>query len=344
MRRSMVVGFFLFLLISSESFCQEKRRKDFLRFRDKKIESKFDLDTINVVEENWFSLDDTYLDSLAWEEQQFLESEMREEQMDSAEMSQMVLFYNTPVEVSEQLLIDSVWVTIREYYSIWSSTKVNPYELDGEQFQDTVRLPLTFQNPQLDWAMPLEQMTITSPFGLRHWKWHYGDDLRLNTGDSVKVAFDGIVRLAMYDRYGYGNYVLVRHYNGLETLYGHLSKRLVVAGDVLKAGDVLGLGGSTGRSSGPHLHFEVRYQGNAIRPTEVFNFETMSLNTEELEINASTFDYLKEARMIRFHKVRSGDTLSGISQRYGVSINKICSLNGISRKSILRIGQRLRIT
>ncbi|PIB37415.1 peptidase M23 [Reichenbachiella sp. 5M10] len=258
--------------------------------------------------------------------------------------NQLVLFYNTPVEVSEQLYIDSVWVTIREYYSLWSANKINPYELDGEKFADTVRLPLVYKNPELDWCMPLEKMEVTSPFGLRRWKWHYGDDLRLNVGDSVRSAFDGIVRLARYDRYGYGHYILVRHYNGLETLYGHLSKRLVEPGDILKAGDVLGLGGSTGRSTGPHLHFEARYQGNAITPSEIFDFESLSLRSEELEINASTFSYLTEARKIRFHRVRSGDTLSGISYRYGISISKICRLNGISRNSILRIGQRLRIT
>jgi murein DD-endopeptidase MepM/ murein hydrolase activator NlpD len=297
-------------------------------------------DTIQVVDEGWFELDEMYLDSLAWLEQKELEEQMRVE-IDSQEL---ILAYDVPVEVSEQLMIDSVWVTIREYYSIWSTSDVNPYDMDGEKFQDTVRLPLIFENPELDWCMPLEKMFVTSPFGLRRWKWHYGDDIRLNTGDSVHVAFDGIVRMSRYDRYGYGYYVLVRHYNGLETLYGHLSKRLVKPGDIIKAGDVLGLGGSTGRSTGPHLHFEVRYQGNAIAPTDVFDFDALTLKEEELEITASTFEYLKEARKIRYHRVRSGDTLSHIGRRYGVSVSKLCRLNGISRNSVLRIGQRLRIT
>ncbi|MBU2914803.1 peptidoglycan DD-metalloendopeptidase family protein [Reichenbachiella agariperforans] len=340
MKRSIAIGFFLFLMIPSKSFSQEKRLKDFFHFKNKKIESAVAPDTIQVIDDNMFTIDDSYLDSLAWEEQRVLEEEMRAD----IDTGQIILFYDSPVEVSEQLYIDSVWVTIREYYSIWSSNKINPYDLDGENFSDTVKLPLTYANPSLDWSMPLEQMTITSPFGLRRWKWHYGDDIRLNVGDSVHVAFDGIVRLARYDRYGYGYYILVRHYNGLETLYGHLSKQLVEPGDILKAGDVLGLGGSTGRSSGPHLHFEVRYQGNAIKPTDVFDFDNNALISPELEINASTFSYLKEARKVRYHRVRSGDTLSYISYRYGVSISTICRLNGIRRNSILRIGQRIRIT
>ncbi|UXX81349.1 M23 family metallopeptidase [Reichenbachiella carrageenanivorans] len=241
-------------------------------------------------------------------------------------------------------MIDSVWVTLRDYYSLWSTTKINPYEIDGEKFADTLALSLTFNNPSLDWSLPIPNTEVTSPFGLRRWRWHYGDDLRLRTGDSVRVAFDGIVRLARYDRYGYGNYILVRHYNGLETLYGHLSKRLLEPGDVVKAGDVIGLGGSTGRSSGPHLHFEIRYAGNAIDPKEVFDFDNDTIRTTTMIVTPETFSYLTEARKIRYHRVRSGDTLSHISYRYGVSINTICRLNGIRRSTILRVGQRLRIT
>ncbi len=289
------------------------------------------------MDENWFQLDDWYLDSLAWEEE-------KSKQVLEEDTSQVVLFYNVPVEVSEQLKIDSVWVTLKEYYSVWSSTDVNPYDMDGEKFADTLRLPLTFENPELDWSLPIPHIVVTSPFGLRRWKWHYGDDLRINIGDSVRSAFDGIVRIARYDRYGYGHYVLVRHYNGLESLYGHLSKRLLEVGDVIKAGDVIGLGGNTGRSTGPHLHFELRYQGNAFDPKTIFDFENDTILSDTLEINPNTFSYLTEARKIRYHRVRSGDTLSHISYRYGVSISKICRLNGIRRSSILKIGQRLRIT
>ncbi len=335
----MLVGLFLAGSgMESESFGQkQKRSKDFLWFKSKAPEIPYNYDTIDVIDESWFSIDQSLLDSLAMEEERSLLFE--DEDMDS-----LVLFYNVPVEVSEQLMIDSVWVTIQEYYSVWSATKVNPYEMDGEKFADTLDIPLVYEKQNLEWCMPISGSEVTSPFGLRRWKWHYGDDIRVKIGDSIHVAFDGIVRLARYDRYGYGHYVLVRHYNGLETLYGHLKKRLVQVGDVVKAGDIIGLGGNTGRSTGPHLHFEMRYEGNAIDPKTVFDFENDTLKTDSLHITPETFAYLKEARKIRYHRVRSGDTLSHISYRYGVSISKICRLNGIRRTSILRIGQRLRIT
>lgn len=327
--------------IVNESFSQKKRLKDFFRFKNQEIITVNPEDTVIDIDESIFAIEDAYWDSLAREEEVSLQRELSMLHEDTAEV---ILAYDVPVQVTEQLKIDSVWVTLREYYSVWSSTKVDPYEIDGQKFSDTLALSLTFENPSLDWSLPIPKTEVTSPFGLRRWRWHYGDDLRLKIGDSVRTAFDGIVRLARYDRYGYGHYILVRHYNGLETLYGHLSKRLLKPGDVVKAGDVVGLGGNTGRSTGPHLHFEVRYQGNAINPKEIFDFEQSTLRTNTVIVTPDTFSYLEEARKIRYHRVRRGDTLGHISYRYGVSINKICRLNGIKRTTILRIGQRLRIT
>ena len=250
--------------------------------------------------------------------------------------------FETLVEVSEQLLINKDWITLHEYYSVWDSWNINPYEVDAAKFADTVSLLLfdTVSNP---WSRPLEDMRVTSDFGFRSYRWHYGTDIGLNTGDSVRTVFDGIVRIKKYDPSGYGYYLLVRHKNGLETLYGHLSKQLVEVGDEIKAGDVIGLGGSTGRSSGPHLHFEFRYQGNPLNPSDVYDFEQNALLGDTLLVTPETFSYLKEARKVHYHKVRSGDTLSGISKKHGVPINKICSLNGIRKNTILRVGQRLRI-
>lgn len=341
MLRYTLIILILSMGLISESFCQKKRRKDFFKFKNVELKVINPEDTLVVIPEEIFVVEDEYWDSLAFQEQ--LDFEFQQQLLREKE-KEVVLNYDVPVQVSEQLLIDSVWVTLKEYYSVWSTSKVNPYKLDGQKFNDTLSLPLTFKNPSLDWSLPIPNTEITSPFGLRRWRWHYGDDLRLKTGDSVKVAFDGIVRLARYDRYGYGHYILVRHYNGLETLYGHLSKRLVRPGDVLKAGDLIGKGGSTGRSSGPHLHFEIRYEGNAIDPKTIFDFENDTIRTTTLQIDPSTFSYLAEARKVRFHRVRSGDTLSHISYRYGVSISKICRLNGIRKTSVLRIGQRIRIT
>ena len=114
-------------------------------------------------------------------------------------------------------------------------------------------------------------------------------------------------------------------------------------GQVVKAGDVIGNGGNSGRSTAPHLHFELRYSGNAIDPNEIFDFEENGIISSTYVINHKTFAYLEEANKIRYHVIRSGDTLSGLSYRYGVSVSKMGSLNGISRNSILRIGQRVRI-
>ncbi|HEY8402143.1 MAG TPA: M23 family metallopeptidase [Cytophagaceae bacterium] len=248
------------------------------------------------------------------------------------------------VEVSEQMNVDSIWITIAEYFAIWDSRSVNPYKIDGSKFSDTLTLKLYDTLAGYSWSMPLHHCRTTSRFGMRHYRWHYGTDIGLTTGDPVLAAFDGIVRINKYDAGGYGNYVMLRHYNGLETLYGHLSKSLVEVGQLVKAGDTIGLGGSTGRSSGPHLHYEVRYEGNAIDPEEMYDFKNHTLKVCEFDLMPVHFSYLKEAaRKVYYHKVKSGETLSTISRKYRVPIATICRLNGITTKSTLRVGQRLRI-
>ncbi len=251
--------------------------------------------------------------------------------------------YGVPVQVTDNLEIDSLWLALDDYYNIWDSRKVNPYDLDGEKFVDTLSIPLFDCQHDLGWSMPITNTYVTSPFGLRRSRWHYGTDLKLQIGDTVSSAFDGIVRMAQYDRYGYGNYILVRHYNGLETLYGHLSKRKVIVGQEVKAGELIGLGGNSGRSTGSHLHFEVRYQGNAIDPSTMHDFDGDSLISASFEVNPATFSYLIEARKMRYHRIKSGDTLSHVAMWYGVPVSTLCRLNGISRKTILRVGRRLRV-
>jgi murein DD-endopeptidase MepM/ murein hydrolase activator NlpD len=247
------------------------------------------------------------------------------------------------VEVSEQLKIDSIWVTIAEYYAIWDSRSVNPYKIDGAQFKDTLRIALYDTLAGFNWSMPLVRTPITSDFGMRHSRWHYGTDLKLQIGDPVMACFDGIVRIARYDRNGYGNYVMVRHYNGVETLYGHLSEVNVEVGQLVKAGQIIGLGGNTGRSTGPHLHFEVRYEGNAIDPEEMYNFIEYKLKDRFFVLDPSKFEYLRVARQVFYHKVRPGDNLGIISRKYKVSITTICRLNGITTRTPLKVGRRLRI-
>lgn len=238
---------------------------------------------------------------------------------------------------------DSLWVKIAEYYSVWDNKAVNPYGIDVTKFTDTVKLVLYDSAIGRNWHVPVKETFLTDDFGPRRYRWHYGVDLELDTGDSVFAVFDGIVRICKYDYGGYGNYVLIRHFNGLETIYGHLKKQLVQVGELVKAGDLIGWGGSTGRSTGPHLHFEVRYQGYAFDPEILFEFKENNLMWREFNLMPSHFTYIKKVRKVYFHRIRRGDTLSEIAHRYNVSIRQILRLNRISMRTTLRAGKRLRI-
>lgn len=247
------------------------------------------------------------------------------------------------IQVSEKILIDSIWVTAFEYYSSWDSQKINIYDFSPKDFKDTVNIKLYDQFFRTNWNLPLATTSITSEFGFRSLRWHHGTDLRLRIGDPVFSTFDGIVRIKSYDRNGYGYYVVVRHKNGLETLYGHLSKVLVEIGQEVKSGEILGLGGSTGRSTGPHLHYEIRYQGLSINPTEIFDFNAGEIKADHYSITSSSFDHVLRAQEAVYHRVRSGENLSLIARRYGVRLSSLTRLNNLTTRSILRVGQRLRI-
>jgi murein DD-endopeptidase MepM/ murein hydrolase activator NlpD len=261
------------------------------------------------------------------------------------------------VEMSEEVLIDSSWVKVAGYYSIWDTHRVNPYRVDGRSYRDSLKLHLTDPPRQRYAKMPLNTTPITSGFAFRGYRWHYGMDLDLETGDSVKAVFDGVVRIQAWDGGGYGNYILVRHYNGLETVYGHLSKALVTVGTFVKAGQLIGYGGSTGRSTGSHLHFEVRYQGNPINPVLMYDFPGYKLRKDNFTITAALFNYYSRAlghrssgsrsgspsraRQTVTHRVRSGDTLSEVAERYGVRVSTLRKLNPGVRT--LQPGKKLRI-
>jgi murein DD-endopeptidase MepM/ murein hydrolase activator NlpD len=260
------------------------------------------------------------------------------------------------VEMSEEVLIDSSWVKVAGYYSIWDTHRVNPYRVDGRSYRDSLKLHLTDPTRQRYAKMPLLTTPITSGFAFRGYRWHYGMDLDLETGDSVKTVFDGVVRIQAWDGGGYGNYILVRHYNGLETVYGHLSKALVTVGTFVKAGQLIGYGGSTGRSTGSHLHFEVRYQGNPINPVLMYDFPGYKLRKDNFTITAALFNYYSRAltrsrssssgrpsraRQVVTHKVRSGDTLSEVAEKYGVRVSTLKRLNPGVRT--LQPGKKLRV-
>lgn len=226
-------------------------------------------------------------------------------------------------------------------YPNWNNQYVHAY--GNAIIPDTYTIDLT------GFHMPTPSTRITSPFGPRWRRMHNGLDVKVNIGDTIVSAFDGKVRIVKYERRGYGKYVVIRHDNGLETVYGHLSKQLVEEDQLVKAGEPIGLGGNTGRSTGSHLHFETRFLGIAINPTYMFDFPK-----QDIVADTYTFRKTKGARRagshdtqladgtIRYHKVKSGDTLSRIAKLRGVSVSTLCKLNRIKTTTTLRIGQVLR--
>lgn len=227
-----------------------------------------------------------------------------------------------------------------DQYFFWDTLNIHPYQSKMNKFPETRILKLV--DSVSYFAMPLKNK-INSDFGWRKWKYHYGIDLELNIGDSIISTFDGMVRVVKKSK-SYGRCVVIRHNNGLETLYAHLSRTLVVPDQEVKAGELIGLGGNTGRSSGPHLHFEIRYLGGALNPNNIINFQNNTLLTDSLVVDHCSFEYLDDVQKTRYYCIRKGDSLSKISHKLGVPMSKLCKLNGITRKSTLRIGRRLRYT
>ncbi len=214
-------------------------------------------------------------------------------------------------------------------YPEWSNAYVHKY--------DDVELPDSVIISMKGYVMPTDSTRITDKFGYRprRGRAHMGIDIKVRTGDTIRAAFDGKVRISRYERRGYGHYLVIRHPNGLETVYGHLSKKLVGENDIVHAGDPIGLGGNTGRSTGSHLHFETRILGNAINPAFMFDFPKQTAVTDY-------YVYSRNTREV-YYKVKSGDTLSRIAIKNETSVANICKLNGISRNAIIKVGQTLRV-
>ncbi len=263
------------------------------------------------------------------------------------------------LEEVDSVKIGDDWVKVAEYYVIWDTKSINPYGIDPLQFDESIELKLYSPAENRFWNNPLDMIKTTSNFGSRWGRWHTGTDLDLETGDAVYSVFDGVVRVVGWDGRGYGNFVLVRHMNGLETLYGHLSKALVETEQKVKAGDVLGLGGSTGRSTGSHLHFENRYEGNPFDPRYIFDWDNAQIKSDRFLLTSQVWDFRRGGQSFKsdfdsaaetpaysrtlFHKVRSGETLYSIANRYGTTISTLAKRNRISVQSKLRVGQKLRV-
>lgn len=229
-------------------------------------------------------------------------------------------------------------------------------------------LPDSFNINLRHFCMPTTSRIITSNFGSRWGRMHKGLDIKVYIGDTIRAAFDGKVRIVRYEANGYGNYVVIRHHNGLETIYGHMSKHLVGENETVHAGDPIGLGGNTGRSTGSHLHFETRLCGVALNPALMFDFKNQDVtgdyyffrkdtyNKESLAANRvrgkESTDFASadnenignnvEGGNVRYHKVSRGETLASIARKRGTTVEHICKLNHITKTMRVKPGQILR--
>jgi len=224
----------------------------------------------------------------------------------------------------------------------WSNDKINSGRFDYKALgaEDTIKIQLIDSAQGKNYSHPFGYH-VTSRFGLRRFLWHYGIDLKLNKGDTLRSALDGIVRVIQYDRRGYGNVAVVRHHSGLETVYGHMQKVTVTPNQRVKAGDMVGIGGNTGRSTGAHLHFEIRYFGEPFNPEHIIDFEKQALRSDTLVLTRDNFEYLTEMRKTVYHTVRSGDNLGAIARRYGTTVNNLCKLNGITPRTVLSVNRKI---
>ncbi len=250
------------------------------------------------------------------------------------------------------------------YTEGWNSKSVNAYA--GMEVPDMQTIDVS------NFAMPCPGY-VTSPYGYRprFRREHKGIDLKLQTGDTVYAAFPGRVRLTNFERRGYGHYVILSHPNGLETVYGHLSKILVKPDQDVKVGEPIALGGNTGRSFGSHLHFETRYMGTPINPAAIFDFANQTVHTDTYTFDKDTYkkprnfdpaantEYARQYRATHPQKatassssgskgsksytIRRGDTLSRIASRNGVTVRQLCRLNGMTTKTKLTPGKKIRL-
>lgn len=246
---------------------------------------------------------------------------------------------------------------------------------DNKYAHRATELPETYKIDLRHFTMPTTSRVITSNFGSRWGRQHKGLDIKVYIGDTIRAAFSGKVRIVRYEAGGYGKYIVIRHNNGLETIYGHLSEQLVEENQEVRSGEVIGLGGNTGRSTGSHLHFETRLCGVALNPALMFDFRTQDVTGDYYAFNKETYDnestnatrlrgkqdsstyastnssddYATNKRttsgltdQISYHKVKKGETLERIAKKRGVTVETICKLNHITKTMRLRPGQILR--
>ena len=286
-------------------------------------------------------------------------------------MAQDLLARQAPIDKKMKAL-DSVALHRLIQHEQYGMPSADLYEEWENRFaHKETTLPDSFRIDLRDFCMPTTNRQLTSNFGARWGRQHKGLDVKVYIGDTIRSAFSGRVRIVNYEARGYGKYVVIRHYNGLETIYGHMSKHLVEEDQEVKAGDPIGLGGNTGRSTGSHLHFETRLCGVALNPALMFDFRNQdvvdnfymfrrdSYTRESVIANrlrgvgatgyASADDVSDEevaaatyTPSVRYHKVKKGETLAAIARKRGTSVNALCKLNRITKRSKLMPGQILK--
>ena len=249
-------------------------------------------------------------------------------------------------------------------------------EWDNRYAHRQTALPDSFKIDLRHFCMPTPSRVITSNFGTRWGRQHKGLDIKVYIGDTIRAAFSGKVRIVRYEARGYGNYIVIRHGNGLETIYGHLSKQLVSENQEVRAGDVIGLGGNTGRSTGSHLHFETRLCGVALNPALLFDFRAQDVTGDYYTFRNNSYqsESAEATRLrgkignggytpdqvrggvasrredaeafntvqVQYHKVQAGETLNSIARKRGVTVEQICRLSHISKSTKIKPGSILR--
>jgi len=228
-----------------------------------------------------------------------------------------------------------------DIYADWDDEHVDP-----TRGKNTWKVPDSLSISLKGWVPPIIGR-VSSPYGWRRRRMHRGVDLKVYIGDTIRSAFDGKIRIRKLEgiRKGYGYYLVVRHPNGFETVYGHLSKFLVEKDQEVKAGQPIALGGNTGRSTGPHLHLEFRVAGIDINPADIINFETFEPKNPVYVFHSKQAKRTSEGLSngpAGYHIVKQGDTLGAIARKYGTSVSRLCKLNGIKSTSTLRLKQRIR--
>jgi len=260
--------------------------------------------------------------------------------------SKELITYEPSADTDEESDDSEAQNEIAELYGDFNTTAIHQFKYK-EVFQNRDSILISFEKDKF--VLPVIGK-INSHYGWRRYRPHYGTDIDLEKGDSVRVAFDGVVRYANKKVKGYGQVIVIRHFNGLETVYAHLSKIFVSPNDTLKAGTVIGLGGSTGRSTGPHLHFEVRCLGISINSEDIIDYENGTLKKQNFLLTKKDAEETYNLRSKKYHSlaknksiyiVKKGDTLSKIARKTGMHLSYLMKKNKLKKTTVLKPGRKL---